>query len=119
MYENILFLNFITFLAVAIPLKVADAMFVMHLKHRWPEAWESLGSPGYLLSAKTTQMIRGFVKHGDHPILEDEYIKRLAVIQRILAPAHPACRLDAVSPWPTPARHAASHGTRAPSGCRS
>lgn len=87
MYEKYLFLNFITFLAVAIPLKVADAMFVLHLKHRWAPAWESLGKPGYLLSAKTTKNIRSFVKHGDHPILEDEYIKRLTVIQKILAPA--------------------------------
>ena len=86
MYENILFFNFIIFLAVAVPLKVADAMFVLHLKVRWPEAWESLGSPGYFLSAKTTNMVRGFVKHGDHPILEDPYIKRLALIQKILAP---------------------------------
>ena len=86
MYENYLFFNFLLFIALSIPLMVADAMFVMHLKHRWTEAWESLGSPGYILSHKVTKMIRGFVKHGDHPILEDPYIKRLTVIQKILAP---------------------------------
>ena len=86
MYENYLFFNFLLFIALSIPLMVADAMFVMHLKHRWTEAWESLGSPGYILSPKVTKMIRGFVKHGDHPILEDPYIKRLTVIQKILAP---------------------------------
>jgi len=86
MYEKYLFFNFIIFVALTIPLMVADAMFVMHLKHRYPPAWESLGSPGYILSPKVTGMIRGFVKHGDHPILEDPYIKRLTVMQRILAP---------------------------------
>jgi hypothetical protein len=86
LYQTYLFFNFIIFIALTIPLMVADAMFVMHLKHRWPEAWESLGSPGYILSPKVTSMIRGFVKHGDHPILDDPYIKRLTVIQRILAP---------------------------------
>jgi len=86
LYQNILFFNFIIFLAVAIPLKVADAMFIMHLKHRWPDAWESLGSPGYILSAKTTQMIRGFVQHGNHPILDDKYVHRLTVVQKVLAP---------------------------------
>ena len=86
MYENYLYFNFLLFIALSIPLMVADAMFVMHLKHRYPPAWESLGSPGYILSPKVTKMIRGFVKHGDHPILEDPYIKRLTVMQRILAP---------------------------------
>jgi len=86
MYEKYLFLNFLLFIALTIPLMVADAMFVMHLKHRWTPAWESLGKPGYILSPKVTSMIRGFVKRGDHPILEDEYIKRLTVMQKILAP---------------------------------
>ena len=86
MYEKYLFINFLLFIALTIPLMVADAMFVMHLKHRWTPAWESLGKPGYILSFKTTKMIRGFVKHGDHPILDDEYIKRLTVMQKILAP---------------------------------
>ena len=86
MYETYLFFNFLIFIALTIPLMVADAMFVMHLRHRWPEAWESLGKPGYILSFKVTKMIRGFVKHGDHPILEDPYIKRLTVMQKILAP---------------------------------
>ena len=86
MYEKYLFLNFILFVALTIPLMIADAMFVMHLKHRYGPAWESLGKPGYILSPKVTTMIRGFVKHGDHPILEDEYIKRITIIQRILAP---------------------------------
>ena len=86
MYEKYLFINFIIFIALTIPLMIADAMFVMHLKHRWSEAWESLGKPGYILSPKVTSMIRGFVKRGDHPILEDPYIKRLTVMQKILAP---------------------------------
>jgi hypothetical protein len=86
LYEKYLFFNFLLFIALSIPLMVADAMFVMHLKHRWPEAWESLGKPGYILSPKITSMIRGFVKRGDHPILEDPYIKRLTVMQKILAP---------------------------------
>jgi hypothetical protein len=86
LYQNILFLNLIAWIGVFIPLKVADGMFVMHLRHRWPDAWESLGSPGYFVSAKTTQMIRGFVRHGNHPILDDKYIHRLTVVQKILAP---------------------------------
>ncbi|UCF88756.1 MAG: hypothetical protein JSV70_00410, partial [bacterium] len=86
LYETYLFFNFIIFIALSIPLMVADAMFVMHLKHRWPEAWDSLGKPGYILSPKVTNMIRGFVRHGDHPILDDPYVKRITVIQRILAP---------------------------------
>jgi len=86
LYENYLYFNFLIFIALSIPLMVADAMFVMHLKHRYGPAWESLGKPGYILSPKVTKMIRGFVKHGDHPILEDPYIKRLTVIQKILAP---------------------------------
>ncbi len=86
MYQEILFFNLIIWVAVFMPLKLADAMFVMHLKHRWPDAWESLGSPGYWINLRTTQMIRGFVKHGDHPILDDQYIKRIVVIQKILAP---------------------------------
>ena len=32
-------------------------------------------------------MIRGFVNYGDHPILDDPYIKRLALVQKVLAPA--------------------------------
>lgn len=86
MYQNYLYFNFVLFVALSIPLMIADAMFVMHLKHRYPPAWESLGKPGYILSPKTTSMIRGFVKHGDHPILEDQYVKRITVIQKILAP---------------------------------
>jgi len=86
MYQTYLFFNFIIFIALSIPLMVADAMFVMHLRHRWPEAWESLGKPGYILSPKVTNMIRGFVKRGDHPILEDRYVRRITIIQRILAP---------------------------------
>jgi hypothetical protein len=86
LYETYLFFNFIIFIALTIPLMVADAMFIMHLKHRYPAAWESLGKPGYILSPRVTSMIRGFVKHGDHPILEDPYIKRLTIMQRILTP---------------------------------
>jgi len=86
LFETYLFFNFAIFIALSIPLMVADAMFVMHLKHRWPAAWESLGKPGYILGPKVTGMIRGFVKHGDHPILDDPYIRRLTIIQRILAP---------------------------------
>ena len=86
MYENILFFNFIVFVALTIPLMVADAMFVMHLKHRWPEAWESLGKPGYIMSPRMTGTIHAFVTHGDHPILEDRYVKRLALVMKILTP---------------------------------
>ena len=86
MYEKYLFFNFLLFIALTIPLMVADAMFIMHLKHRFKPAWESLGKPGYILSFKTTRMIRGFVNHGDHPILKDPYIKRITVMQKILAP---------------------------------
>ncbi|MDF1524856.1 MAG: hypothetical protein RRA15_04990 [bacterium] len=86
MYEKYLFFNFLLFIALTIPLMVADAMFIMHLKHRYTPAWDSLGKPGYILGFKTTRMIRGFVKYGDHPILEDEYIKRITVMQKILAP---------------------------------
>jgi len=86
MYEQYLFFNFLIFIALTIPLMVADAMFIMHLKHRYPPAWESLGKPGYILSPKVTSMIRGFVKRGNHPILEDPYVKRLALMQKILAP---------------------------------
>jgi hypothetical protein len=90
LYEKYLFFNFLIFIALTIPLMVADAMFVMHLKHRWSEAWESLGKPGFIPSPKVTKMIRGFVKRGGHPILEDPYIKRLTVMQRILAPIQSA-----------------------------
>jgi len=86
LYEKYLFFNFLLFIALTIPLMVADAMFVMHLKHRYASAWESLGKPGYILSPKVTSMIRGFIKQGDHPILDDPYIKRLTVMQKILAP---------------------------------
>jgi len=86
LYEKYLFFNFLLFIALTIPLMVADAMFIMHLKHRYMPAWESLGKPGYILSPKVTTMIRGFVKRGDHPILDDPYVKRITIIQKILAP---------------------------------
>ena len=86
MYETYLFYNFLVFMALTIPLLVADGLFVYHLKHRYHEAWISLGRPGFLLSPRTTGMIRGFVKRGGHPILEDPYIQRITQIQKILAP---------------------------------
>jgi hypothetical protein len=46
-----------------------------------------MGSPGYIHGAKTTKMIRGFMTYGNHPLLEDDYVKRIALAQKILAPA--------------------------------
>ena len=46
LYEKYLFINFLLFIALTIPLMVADAMFIMHLKHRYTPAWESLGQAG-------------------------------------------------------------------------
>ena len=74
-------------MVVALPLKAADFMFVLHIKHRWPDVWESMGKPGYFHGAKTTKILRGFVTYGHHPLLDDDYVKRIAFAQKILAPA--------------------------------
>lgn len=87
MYEKYLIINFALFIVVALPLKAADLMFVLHIRHRWPDVWESMGKPGYIHGAKTTKMLRGFVAYGHHPLLSDDYIKRIALAQKILAPA--------------------------------
>ena len=87
MIEKYLILNFALFIAVTLPLKAADIMIVLHIKHRWPDVWEKLGSPGYFHTSKMTKTIRGFVAYGNHPLLDDVYIKRLALAQKILAPA--------------------------------
>ena len=87
MLEKYLIINFALFIVVALPLKAADFMFVLHIKHRWPDVWESMGKPGYIHGAKTTKVLRGFVAYGQHPLLEDDYIRRIALAQRILAPA--------------------------------
>ena len=87
MLEKYLLINFALFIVVALPLKAADFMFVLHVKHRWPDVWEKLGKPGYFHNTKMTKTIRGFVAYGNHPLLEDDYVKRIALAQKILAPA--------------------------------
>jgi hypothetical protein len=79
--------NFLIFVAVTIPLVIADGQFVTRLRERYPEAWEDLGKPGFIVDPKTSQKIRGFAKRGsDHPMLQDPVIKRLAAIMNVLAP---------------------------------
>ena len=87
MIETYMLFNFLIFVAVTIPLVVADGMFVNRLRERYPEAWEDLGRPGFIVSPGVSKKIRSFARHGgDHPMLEDPHIKRYAAIQTILGP---------------------------------
>jgi hypothetical protein len=87
MIETYMLFNFLIFVAVTIPLVVADGMLVTYLRERYPEAWEDLGKPGFLVDPKTSQKIRSFAKRGgDHPMLQDPNVKRLAATMNVLAP---------------------------------
>ena len=87
MIETYMLFNFALFVAVTIPLVIADGKFVTHLKDNYPEAWEDLGKPGFIVEPKTSQKIRGFSRRGgDHPMMQDPVIKRLAAIQNVLSP---------------------------------
>jgi hypothetical protein len=79
--------NFLLFVWVTVPLVVAEGMFVTHIREVYPEAWEDLGKPGFLVDPKTSQKIRSFFRHGgDHPMLQDPNVKRLAGIIGLFAP---------------------------------
>jgi hypothetical protein len=87
MIVTYMIINFLLFVAVTIPMVVSDGMFVTHCRKYYPEAWEDLGKPGFLVDPKTSQKIRNFLRRGgDHPMLQDPNIKRLAVMQDLLDP---------------------------------
>ena len=87
MIQTYMLFNFALFVAVTIPLVIADGKFVQRLQERYPEAWEDLGKPGFLVDPKTSQKIRSFAKRGgDHPMLQDPNVKRLAATMNTLAP---------------------------------
>ncbi len=87
MIQTYMLFNFALFVAVTIPLVVVDGMFVTYIRERYPEAWEDLGKPGFFMNPKTSQKIRSFAKRGgDHPMLQDPNVKRLAATMNTLAP---------------------------------
>ncbi len=87
MINEYMLFNFLLFVAVTIPLVIADGKFVQRLQERYPEAWEDLGRPGFFVDRRTSSKIRGFSSRGgDHPMLQDPQIKRMAAIQNVLAP---------------------------------